>query len=289
MGAETGKEIVARLSVRPLETHDEFRQCERIQRSVWGLLGASREVLQVTQKYGGVVLGAFVGGRMVGFLYAFLARRRGRLIHWSHMMAVERAYRDCGLGFQMKLKHRQLALAQGIESIAWTYDPLQSRNATLNLHRLGAQVEEYLVDCYGHFPSRIERGLPSDRLVVNWRIATAAVARRLTTGPPALRGQAWTYVNSTRLGAQGFIVNQAIRLGLRARRLGVEIPTECDRLRARAPSLARRWRFEIRRIFLHYLAAGYRVETFLPPAAATEGRAYYLLRAGPLEPTSDSD
>jgi predicted GNAT superfamily acetyltransferase len=278
-----------RLTVRVLETHDEFRQCERIQRSVWGMLGVSREVLQVTQKYGGVVLGAFVGARMAGFLYAFLARRRGQLVHWSHMMAVERACRDCGLGFQMKLKHRALALEQGIKSIAWTYDPLQSRNAALNLRRLGAQVEEYLVDCYGHFPSRIERGLPSDRLVVNWRIATAAVARRLAAGPPVLRRLPWTWVNPTRLEARGFIVNQEIRLGLRDRRLRVEIPTQCDRLRACAPSLARRWRFEIRKVFLHYLEAGYRVETFLPPGPVTEGRAYYVLRAGPLELIPDSD
>ena len=97
------------LTIRKLETHEEFRQCERIQRSVWGRLSVSREVLQVTQKYGGVVLGAFVGARMAGFLYAFLGRRRGQLIHWSHMMAVESRYRDGGMGFRMKLMHRQLA------------------------------------------------------------------------------------------------------------------------------------------------------------------------------------
>ena len=278
-----------RLTVRVLETHDEFCQCERIQRSVWGMLGVSREVLQVTQKYGGVVLGAFVGARLAGFLYAFLGRHRGQLIHWSHMMAVERASRDFGLGGQMKLKHRELALEQGIKSIGWTYDPLQSRNAALNLHRLGAQVEEYLVDCYGHFPSRIERGLPSDRFAVNWRIATPAVARRLEAGPPVLRPRPWTCVNPTRLETRGFIVNQEIRLGLRERRLLVEIPTQCDRLRARAFPLARRWRLETRKIFRHYLEAGYRVETFFPPGPATDQRAYYVLRAGALEPVPDCD
>ena len=68
---------MSRLTVRLLETHDEFGQCERIQRSVWGLLNVSREVLYITQKYGGVVLGAFVGPRLAGFLYAFLAQSNG--------------------------------------------------------------------------------------------------------------------------------------------------------------------------------------------------------------------
>jgi predicted GNAT superfamily acetyltransferase len=277
------------LNIQELETHEEFRQCERIQRSVWGLLAVSSEVLQVTQEYGGVVLGAFVGTRMAGFLYAFLGRRRRQLIHWSHMLAVESGYRDRGLGLQMKLKHRQLALQQGIKSICWTYDPLQSRNATLNLHRLGARVEEYLVDCYGQFGSRIERGLPSDRFVVNWRIATAAVARRLEAGPPAPRQVSWPQVNETGPDRRGFLVNQDIRLQLRDRRLRVEIPTQRDRLRAKSLSLSRRWRLETRKIFQRYLAAGYQVETFLPPSPATEGRGYYVLRAGDLEPIPDSE
>ncbi len=277
------------LNIRELETHEEFRQCERIQRSVWGMLGVSREVLQVTQKYGGVVLGAFIGTRMAGFLYAFLGRRRGQLIHWSHLMAVESGYRDRGMGFRMKLAHREIALQRGIKSIGWTYDPLQSRNATLNLYRLGARVEEYLVDCYGQFGSRIERGLPSDRFTVNWRIATAAVARRLEAGPPAPRQVCWPVVNETGPDPRGFLVNQGIHLQLRDRRLLVEIPTQSDHLRAKSLSLSRRWRLETRKIFQRYLSAGYQLETFLPPGPATDGHGYYVLRAGALEPIPDSE
>ena len=276
------------LNIRELETHGEFRQCEHIQRSVWGILGVSREVLQVTQKYGGMVLGAFIGTRMAGFLYAFLGRRRRQLIHWSHMMAVESGYRDRGMGRQLKLMHRQLALQQGIKSICWTYDPLQSRNATLNLYRLGARVEEYLVDCYGQFGSRIERGLPSDRFVVNWRITTPAVARWLQDGPPVRQSFPWPCVNKTRPDSHGFLVNKEIRFGLREPRLLVEIPTQSEQIRAQALPLARRWRFETRKIFRHYLEAGYRVETFLPPGPATDERGYYVLRAGVLEPAPGS-
>ena len=73
-----------RVQVRLLKSQDEYRECERIQKAVWGTYAVSSEVLTVTQKYGGAVLGAIVERKVVGFIYAFLARRHGRLVHWSH-------------------------------------------------------------------------------------------------------------------------------------------------------------------------------------------------------------
>ena len=94
---------MSRPQIRLLRSLEEFRACEHIQKAVWGNVGVSSELLAVTQKYGGVVLGAVVGGKVVGCLYAFLARCPEALIHWSHIMAVEPAHRDQGLGFRMKL------------------------------------------------------------------------------------------------------------------------------------------------------------------------------------------
>src|SRR5215472_9678330 len=148
---------MTRTQIRLLKSLSEFQECERIQKAVWGAVSVASEVMVVTQRYGGVVLCAFVDSVCVGFIYAFLARRHGRLIHWSHQMAVREGFRNLGIGFEMKMAHRQHALEQGLKSICWTYDPLQSRNAVLNLARLGAQVEEYLPDCYGSFPSLIEK------------------------------------------------------------------------------------------------------------------------------------
>jgi len=274
-----------RAQVRPVKNHEEFRECERIQKAVWGAVGVAAEAMSVTQKYGGAVLGAFVGGHCVGFLYAFLARRRGRLIHWSHLMAVESAFRNLGLGFRMKLAHRQFALAQGLPSICWTYDPLQSRNAVLNLHRLGGRAEEYLPNCYGSFQSNIEQGLPSDRLVVDWRINSSAVARRLQEGCQSADEMtkllALPRVNKTRfrqVRRGSFPENCTIRLGLRHRSLLVEIPTNTDAMRLRALKLAWRWRMETRRIFQHYFAAGYTVVECVPPTATNEGRCFYVMR-----------
>lgn len=266
-----------RYRIRLIKTPEEFRACEEIQRGTWGNLNVSSEVLSVTQKNGGVVLGAISGGKMVGFLYAFLGRRRGRLIHWSHMMGVLEGYRDLGLGLRMKQAHRRLALARGIGSICWTYDPLQSRNAALNVARLGAQPEEYIPNCYGKFESHFEKGLPSDRFLVNWRIGTAEVARRLARRARPAADLHLPRANETRLNANGLLENRRLDLRLRAPRLAVEIPSNTDTLRERDLSLARQWRFEMRRVFTRYFAAGYRVVDFLPPARGG-GRCFYLLR-----------
>ncbi len=266
---------MSRAQIRLLKGLAEFQECERIQKAVWGAVGVASELLIVTQKYGGIVLGAFVDGRCVGFLYSFLARRHGRLIHWSHQMAVRASFRDRGLGFQMKMAHRRYALHQGIDSICWTFDPLQSRNAALNIRRLGGQAEDYLPDCYGHFPSLIEKGLPSDRLVVNWRIGSAAVARRLRGERPTIDSARLPLVNHTRRAGR-FLVNQSVSSGLRQPRLLVEIPTNTDAMRARRLDLARRWRIDTRTIFQKYFHAGYNVVDAVVPET-NAGRFFYVL------------
>jgi predicted GNAT superfamily acetyltransferase len=263
-----------------LSRFEEFRGCEKIQQHVWGSVGVGAEVLKVTSTYGGEVLGAFVGKRLAGFLYAFLARRRGRLIHWSHMMAVEPQFRNAGLGFRMKLAHRRRALAAGVRRISWTYDPLQSRNATLNITRLGGSAEEYISDCYGPFPSRIERGLASDRLVVEWAIASRRVAARLRRRAARPPNPDWPVANIAGKNPQGFLENRALELHLRTPRLMVEIPADTDSMRLRALPLARRWRMEARKIFQAYFRDGYRITDFFPPALAG-GRCFYLFERGP--------
>ncbi len=271
-----------RIKIRPLKIEKEFRACEDIQREVWGGLAISAEALSVTQKYGGAVLGAIAAGEMAGFLCAFLAKRKGKLIHWSHMMAVRTRFRDRGLGFRMKLLHRRLALDQGIRSICWTFDPLQSRNAKLNVGRLGVQIEEYIPDCYGEFPSRIEKGLPSDRFVACWHIASAEVERRLRRPTERRIDLSWPCVNETRRASSRFLENCQIAWNLDDRHLLVKIPANTDVMRERDLSLAKRWRMETRRIFRHYFGLGYRVEDFVTAPEGTEACFYVLSRASSL-------
>lgn len=265
--------------IRLLKEHEEFRQCESIQKSIWGGLSVAAEVMVVTQKFGGVVLGAFEKRKLVGFLYAFMARRKGQIIHWSHMMGTLPEYRGQGLGFRMKLFHRDLALRHGIRSICWTYDPLQSRNAGLNLGRLGARVEEYVVDCYGRFPSTIERGLPSDRLIVSWQIASEKIKKCLEAQGTVTQIPDAPRINLTASNNRGFLVNRRIDLELHDRSLLLEVPSNTDLMRKEALALATRWRLQARDVFLHYFSEGHRVDRFLTENLSPEQRrCFYHLR-----------
>lgn len=265
--------------IKLLETHEEFRKCEAIQRSIWGGLSVAAEVMLVTQKAGGMVLGAFMKGKLTGFIYALLARRNGRIIHWSHMMGILPAYRSRGFGLQLKLAHRRFALSQGIKSICWTYDPLQSRNASLNVAKLGSRVEEYVVDYYGRFQSVIERGIASDRFVVNWPIASKGVERCLTGGKRKAKIPDFSRINLTAGNNHGFLVNRKIDLRHREPALLLEIPPNTDLMRAQDLPLARRWRLQTRQIFLHYLSNAYRVDDFFTERQdGTELHCCYILR-----------
>jgi len=180
----------------------------------------------------------------------------------------------------MKLVHRKLALQEGIRSVCWTYDPLQSRNAALNVARLGGQVEEYLKDCYGRFPSAIEKGLPSDRFVVRWQIASADVARCLSA--PTLRSADLSLpkVNETRRNHEGFLVNRRLNPSFNAPRLLLEIPANTDEMRIRALKLAERWRLDTRSMFLQAFESGCRVVDFVTTEDGDDRRAFYVLGRG---------
>ena len=138
----------------------------------------------VASKVGGQVLGAFVGDKMAGFILAYPGIRDGRPYLHSHMAAVLPEYRDLGIGRRLKLAQREDALARGISLVEWTFDPLQSRNAYLNICRLGAVARRYLTDVYGFTSSPLHAGLPTDRLVAEWHLESARVADILAGKQP---------------------------------------------------------------------------------------------------------
>lgn len=265
------------IQIQPLELTQQFQACEEIQLEIWGKLAVSAELLKVTQEHGGAVLGALAGGQVCGFIYAFLARYHKRLVHWSHLMAVREDRRDCGLGYQMKRAHRRIALMQGLRSICWTFDPLQSRNAALNISKLRADIEEYSADCYGEFASIIEKGLPSDRFIANWRIGTARVEKRLQTRATPRAVPSLPHINETSLNHHGFPENRRINKHFSERRLLLEIPACTDRMRRDAVELAYRWRIETRAIFQQYFRAGYRVTDFVSGRGSGYGPCFYVL------------
>lgn len=175
-------------SIRLLEDMGELVECEAIQREVWGL--EDRDIVPAAQfraasHAGGHVVGAFVADELVGFAYAFVAAPHGRGmagigLH-SHMVAVRAGERAHGLGRSLKWFQRTWALERGFKWITWTFDPLQARNANLNLRHLGAVCNDYLVDFYGTMPGTLGGGQASDRLLALWLLDAARVSRLAAT------------------------------------------------------------------------------------------------------------
>ena len=141
------------IEFRDLTTLDDFNLVVEFEKRIWGLPNGDDVVplplLAVTAHRGAVLVGAFDGGQMVGFVYSIPAIHEGRLSHWSHMMGVAAPYRGSGLGHRLKVAQRDRALAIGVDLIEWTYDPLLALNAHLNFAKLGVVVDEYEENVYG--------------------------------------------------------------------------------------------------------------------------------------------
>ena len=160
------------IEIRPIQTLDDFVQVEDVQREIWSDSETQivpRHLINVTAHSGGAVIGAFDGERLIGFVYSFIGTdehepRRpamAHLKHCSHMLAVLPDYRGHDLGLKLKLAQRDFVNKQGIRLVTWTFDPLESRNAHLNIGRLGAIVTTYANDAYAEMVDRLNAGLPT--------------------------------------------------------------------------------------------------------------------------------
>lgn len=176
------------IEIRALASHQELSEAVRLQKEIWGF--EELELLPVrlfvvATKIGGQVFGAYDGLQMVGFLLAIPGLKPGGMpyLH-SHMMGVLPPYQNKGVGRLLKLQQRTLALQDGLRLIEWTFDPLEIKNAFFNIERLGAVVRRYVLNQYGTTTSHLHSGLPTDRCVAEWPIASGRVALTLQTEKP---------------------------------------------------------------------------------------------------------
>ena len=182
------------LLIRGLDDRKEFETCVEIQREVWNFTDEEivpSRLFVVARKIGGQAIGAFDGDRMVAFALGIPGNRNGHPYMHSHMLAVRPEYRNAGLGRRMKLFQREDALAKGIELMEWTFDPLEIKNAYLNIEKLGAITRRYTINQYGNVSSPLQGGLPTDRLTAEWWLKSKRVETLLATGKhPAVKAEA---------------------------------------------------------------------------------------------------
>ena len=180
------------IDIRPLTDRDDFKTVVKLQRQIWGFEDVDLIPLRlfvVATKIGGQVFGAFDGSRMIGFCMSIPGLKPGgeTYLH-SHMLGVLPDCRNRGVGRRLKMTQREDALKRGIQLIEWTFDPLEIKNAFFNMERLGAIVRRYVPNQYGTTSSPLHGGLPTDRCIAEWWIASPRVAA-ITTGQPFERNR----------------------------------------------------------------------------------------------------
>ncbi|MCK9910687.1 hypothetical protein MXD81_16180, partial [Microbacteriaceae bacterium K1510] len=166
------------ISFRKLTEKAELQELEALEEAVWSKSSVIPLHMTLTlHKFGGLFLGAFDGDKMIGFLYSFPGFFDGEPNLCSHMLGFLPDYRKRGLGVAMKWLQREESLQAGHQKIVWTYDPLETVNAYVNIAKLGGIVRTYLPNCYGELNDAMNRGLPTDRFLVEWFIGSERVAR----------------------------------------------------------------------------------------------------------------
>jgi predicted GNAT superfamily acetyltransferase len=237
---------------------------------------------------GGIALGAFAGDEMIGFVFGILgtSRRFGpeapatvKLKHHSHMLAVLPEWRSEGVGYALKVAQGEAARAQGLRLMTWTYDPLESHNALLNMSKLGAVCDTYYRDYYGQMRDVLNAGLPSDRFQVDWYIDSQRVATRLSGQRGRLEREHFTragtvLLNPAQLDAALPRPSENVA-ELKGDLALVEIPSDFQSLKRADEALALAWRMQTREIFERAFGRGYLVTDFV--FEPTPGRGFYVL------------
>jgi len=241
---------------------DRLHELEWLQTIVWGNDKSDvvpAHIFYVAVASGGVVLAAYDGAKPIGFVLGFLGQRDGKLYHASHMLGIDPAYQSHGVGAALKWEQRDRALSQGLDVMTWTFDPLEMRNAHFNLHKLGAMSRIYRTDIYGDLNDQLNRGLPTDRLEVEWFLNRVPRAPRpLPAGAVAILSSAGDKPVLDYGAAEG------------APALTIDAPANIQRLKRELPALALKWRLDQRSAFAWAFARGYYVTGFLSGAFVLE-------------------
>jgi len=282
-----------KIDIRLIESPQDLGTVEDLQRLIWS--GNDTEIVPVhlfraAVHNGGLVIGAYVEEKLVGFVFGFIGiddlGGQKRLIHASHMAGVHPEFRDAGLGYKLKRAQWQMVRAQGIDRITWTYDPLQSRNANLNIAKLGAVCSTYISNYYGEMRDELNMGMPSDRFQVDWWVNSNRVKKRMNK-PGTNKNSLSHYmkadipsINQTQINEIGFIEpvfrEKSVPL---SDLVMLEIPSNIQEIKDADIDLGIAWSDHVRSLFLDLFNMGYIVTDFIflpgePP------RSYYILSNG---------
>jgi predicted GNAT superfamily acetyltransferase len=272
------------ITFKQLKTLEDLNPCESLQEAVWDFNKSDiipPRFMRVLCKHGGFAMGAFDADKMIGFVFGVPAIHYGQPSQHSHMLAVLPEYRNYNIGYKLKIAQRKEALNRNIDLITWAFDPLQSKNAHLNINKLGVTACSYDINLYGESSSsKLHSGLGTDRLLAEWWLVSDKVKTIIdghaddTVKRPPAKGM---NINRTERDERGLLVPEEPDLSLTDDVLLLEIPADIDKMKVSDIEAAHRWRELIQKAFLHYFNAGYYVNSLQVEREGSTRRTYYVL------------
>jgi predicted GNAT superfamily acetyltransferase len=248
--------------LKKIETLAELEKISNLERKVWMMNPIPLHQTLTVAKNGGVLIGAFDGEQLVGFVYSFPGYADGEVYLCSHMMGIDSAYQNQGIGYRLKMKQAEEGAKNGYQKIRWTYDPLESRNGYLNIAKLGAVCSDYIENCYGEMTDELNKGLPSDRLNVEWMINSPYLQQRNPLFAALSLHQEATLLD-WKLRPNGY--PQALRKEIPLRGISnssclfIPIPVDFQQIKQIDLDLAIDWRVQTREVILQSFADGWAI------------------------------
>jgi predicted GNAT superfamily acetyltransferase len=287
-----------RVKIKALHTLEEMKLVVAMQEEIWkyGLPGNAfpypdRCLFEFAES-GGLVGGAFNQDGMIGFSAAWLGfdKRLGKRYLHSQLVGIREERRNSGVGYHLKLHQRDYAREMDLDLIKWTFDPTKTRNANLNIRKLGGIVRTYTPDYYGNLQSTFNKGLATDRFWVEWYIDSARVTGRVDKKLSAVDAVGYPVVNNLAAGAGKWKTLASYRLDVVEPEILVEVPADFELVLNESLDAAKEWQRGLREIFTSYFGMGYVVDD-LVVVGDGGGRVFYKLNrvglAKILEPSGE--
>ncbi|PIC71503.1 GNAT family N-acetyltransferase [Sporosarcina sp. P16b] len=241
------------IEVRKVTTIEDIHSMQKLEKQIWGMEPIPVHQTITAVKNGGLIVGAFLEERMVGYSYSFAGYSDGQIYLCSHMLAVDDEFQMRGIGKLLKEEQQRLAREMGYRLIVWTFDPLESRNAYLNTSKLYGVCYDYIVDCYGKMDDGLNKGLPTDRFQVAWWIDSPRVMEKWQ--PNLLYSRPFSIRLSDDLYPA--ILLPETNEWIQAEAIEVPVPKHIQLIKQHNSQLACEWRMKTRKIFQQLSEAGF--------------------------------
>lgn len=251
---------IGEISFRRPTSIPDYRDCENVQRSAWGMtesLVIPLHILRPINEKGGFIMNAYgVADKPIGTTICILGKHDGKRILYSHMTGVIPEFQSKGVGRMLKLKQRIYALEQGYDFICWTYDSMQSINNWFNLNTLGAVTRKYYVNYYGELADRVNEGLATDRFLAEWWIKSPRVRKRIRSPFGSSQVDELLVANPTKIES-GIRIPTGKLSSKQSGTVLVEIPYNYDTLRDVNRRILIKWREQTRELYMQLFKARY--------------------------------